>query len=557
MESFSGNLEALVQKAVADALQGAGLLTSLPGPSQQGDVPSKPPSLVAQYGASSTSSSASRASAPRSKRRLPAWRSRNPLSHLPPSCRRISSRPHGRCGSPRARAARSPSPPRHSLSRQVEGRRRSPSSSSASSASFPAAQPRCSSPSSYSSVSERGRKRHREVWRSAKSAESEAVSAPVLEQASSLPLGSPPSVLDDRGTPFLDPETLKHPRSSEWSPSPGVAAFFEKYLRHQLSNKARQRLRAECPRPSLKGDVQATPAVDKSLLTYCSSKLGKDPHKGLDRSLKAVQDKLLDISGPLARIFKSAEDGLDGHRINPQELRDWVQRCVWMLGNANTALSGERRRNFLLKISLHSTDLALKEFGPDAKGLLFGDPFLKELSQTVRTFSSLDHASSSLRRSLAPRVFGRAGGNRGPPSGCGQASSQAAPRGDFRGFRGSFRRGFQRSRGSRPDARGRDAVLSGKHSCFKSKGPQPYLVSGSTPTRPDCQPCSGFWTDSVLFPQLGKGNRRPLGTGRHSGIPARVRFPPRYRTLGLGSRGSPWTRRFLSAKNWASWCRSR
>ncbi|XP_064407974.1 uncharacterized protein LOC135352703 [Latimeria chalumnae] len=265
------------------------------------------------------------------------------------------------------------------------------------------------------------------------------------------------------------------------------------------------------------------PTVDQSFLTYFSSKLGKDPRKGLDRSLKGVQDKLLDISSPLTKILGIAEDAIARHEVPPQQLLNWAQRCVWMLGNANAALSTERRRNFLIKISPHFTDLASKDFGPEAKGLLFGDPFLKELSRTVKTFSSLDHAASSLRKSLAPQVFGRAGGYRGPPSGRTHIPPQQAPRGPARG---SFHRGAFRPRGSRPDSRGRGSAPASKYPSFRSKGPQPYLVSGSTSLGPDPILCGSFWTNSVLLPQLGKNNQRPLGARHHSRLSTRVLILP-------------------------------
>nr|XP_014343338.1 PREDICTED: uncharacterized protein LOC102345931 [Latimeria chalumnae] len=248
-----------------------------------------------------------------------------------------------------------------------------------------------------------------------------------------------------------------------------------RHLRRPLSNRARRRLRAECPRPTVGGDVELTPQVDKEFLTFFAIRSGRDPRKGLDRSLRTVQDKLLDVAGPLARIFELAEDGMDGHKIDPVELCDWVQHCVWFVGNTNAALLTERHRSFLLKLNPQLVDLAQKEFGPEAKGLLFGEPFLLELSKTVRTFASLDRASVALRRSLSSQVFSRAGGNRGPPSGRGSALQTRGPVGNFRGSRSSFR-GGRSSRGQGNfSARGRGDSLSGKCSS-RTKGPVPYLV---------------------------------------------------------------------------------
>ncbi|XP_064411117.1 nuclear factor 7, brain-like [Latimeria chalumnae] len=137
---------------------------------------------------------------------------------------------------------------------------------------------------------------------------------------------------------------------------------------------------------------------------------------------------------------------LNGHGVNPGELRDWVQRCVWLFGNTNTALLAELCHSFLLKLNPQAVDLAHKDFGPEAQGTVSGKPFLQELVRMVKTFSSLDCASTALRKTMMQRIFARAGGNRGPLSGHEffrpiRGASRGGARGSFRGSRGSPSRG--------------------------------------------------------------------------------------------------------------------
>ncbi|KAM8977409.1 uncharacterized protein RCH25_044212 [Pelodytes ibericus] len=232
----------------------------------------------------------------------------------------------------------------------------------------------------------------------------------------------PVEILDSSGVPLFDPHTLRHPRSAEWSPPQHIAEFLRYWLRRPLEKEVRQKLRAECTRPTLPDKVASTPEFDSLFVTFMMRN-GKDPRKGLEQGLRSTQDKLLDISGPLTQIFLMADEALtDGTPMDPQLTREWAQRALCLLGNANTALSTERRKAALFKLDSKLAELAPKELGPGAKGLLFGDKFLKNLSQHVNIFTSLNKAQSSMRRVFQSRdrFSHRAGRQRG------RATSRAA-----------------------------------------------------------------------------------------------------------------------------------
>ncbi|CAH2301139.1 Hypothetical predicted protein [Pelobates cultripes] len=63
----------------------------------------------------------------------------------------------------------------------------------------------------------------------------------------------------------------------------------------------------------------------------------------------------------------------------------WIQRAICLIGNANMAVSAERRKAILLKIDLKLATMAISEPGPSAEGMLFGDNFVKDLGSYVKT----------------------------------------------------------------------------------------------------------------------------------------------------------------------------
>ncbi|KAJ1125187.1 hypothetical protein NDU88_003623 [Pleurodeles waltl] len=136
--------------------------------------------------------------------------------------------------------------------------------------------------------------------------------------------------------------------------------------------------------------------------------------------------------------------------IDPEELSLWAQRAVCLLGNANSSVTHERRKGLLLKLDPKLVNLAGSDPGVKAKGLLFGDSFIKELSKHVATFSSLDEAQQSLKKMFSSRVFTRAGRGRNRFAGrsyANQGSRGPYPNNTFQDYRPQFYP--QRSRGFR------------------------------------------------------------------------------------------------------------
>ncbi|CAH2294204.1 Hypothetical predicted protein [Pelobates cultripes] len=157
----------------------------------------------------------------------------------------------------------------------------------------------------------------------------------------------------------------------------------------------------------------ATPDIDPKVAPFLG-KTGWKAEKGLDYSLCHCQDKVLDTLGPSAKIFVPVETALtEGTPLDLLAIRGWAQRSICLIGNTNATLVTKRRKTILMKIEPKLVNMALTEPGPQAKGLLLGDNFVKELSTYVSTFTDLDKAQTNIKRVFSPRVFGGAGRHRG------------------------------------------------------------------------------------------------------------------------------------------------
>ncbi|XP_056400317.1 uncharacterized protein LOC130362153 [Hyla sarda] len=221
------------------------------------------------------------------------------------------------------------------------------------------------------------------------------------------------TILDGQGLPFFDPSQIVHPRSGEWTPNPEIEEFISYWIRKSLDSKDRNKLRAECPRPTLPLNAAQTPELDPILVRYIQ-KSGKNPKKGMDRNFKICQDKFLDLLGPLTKIMEITENAYNsGTMVDANTLRGWIQRAICLFGNINEAFCTERRRSILLKLDPQLTHLATTQPPSPTGGFLFGEQFIKEISKYVGLFSSLDKAQSSLKKVFPSKIFGRAGRSRG------------------------------------------------------------------------------------------------------------------------------------------------
>ncbi|KAJ1206241.1 hypothetical protein NDU88_001650 [Pleurodeles waltl] len=230
---------------------------------------------------------------------------------------------------------------------------------------------------------------------------------------------------------LFDPENIIHPPSTEWVPCVEVAHYVQDKLRRSFDKDVRSTLCSECPRPSLLGKVADTMELDPSAATFLK-KFTKDPKKGLNRAWKSCQDKILDLSGPITKILELTVQAKETNTpLDPEAVLECAQRAIGLLGNANCAMSTERKKSFLMRIDPKLAELAPTEPGSLVHGLLFRDKFVKDLGKYVSIFTAIDKAQSSMKPMFSGGLFTRAGCYRGRASGRSfqQTSHNYAPRG--------------------------------------------------------------------------------------------------------------------------------
>ncbi|CAH2252303.1 Hypothetical predicted protein [Pelobates cultripes] len=92
------------------------------------------------------------------------------------------------------------------------------------------------------------------------------------------------AVLEPEGEPLFDPDALHNPRSAYCYPTTHVAIYIATRVRKPLDNATRNKLRAECSRPTVPDIACVTPEVDPKIAQF-QGKSGWKVKKGLDYSL--------------------------------------------------------------------------------------------------------------------------------------------------------------------------------------------------------------------------------------------------------------------------------
>lgn len=138
---------------------------------------------------------------------------------------------------------------------------------------------------------------------------------------------------------------------------------------------SQNQLRVECPHPVTPSKVCDTLVVNPKITQFLT-KLGWNPKRGLESALRSCQEKLLDIFGPLTKLFELAEGAkADNSPIDPHELSCWFLRAICITCNVNKSI--ERRKAILFKGDPKLSNLSLTEAGKKDDGLLFGNSFVK------------------------------------------------------------------------------------------------------------------------------------------------------------------------------------
>jgi len=220
-----------------------------------------------------------------------------------------------------------------------------------------------------------------------------------------------------------DPDGLTSP-NSRWEPSEELDALL-KVVQHPMPRFERRAIVKEFPRPA--SEPAFTPVLDDYLISMIQGV--KTP----DNSLRDMQDKILDVLGPLCTMYENincmydslVDEAVSLDKASIVSMFHCIKKAIMLVGDTSAQLSSKRREQVITKLNPTLASLGKEQF-PDCGKQLFGDGFearLKLRSETANTVSNAKKAGKQFFRGTATKRFqGRSrGGNQ-------------SYRGTFRGF---------------------------------------------------------------------------------------------------------------------------
>ena len=177
--------------------------------------------------------------------------------------------------------------------------------------------------------------------------------------------------------------------SARWQASEELSAFLGT-TRKPLSKFDHRQMIKEYPRPNV--DAAFIPRLD----SYLPGLMGG--LTGPDAELREVQDKILDIMGPLGTAHDNLIEKLDAQTSVIQFSKDEVtglmaivQRSIQLAGHASATIAQKRRVAVLSKVKKAYASLGKEDFPEAGKGL-FGKGFESRLKERMETAKAISEA---------------------------------------------------------------------------------------------------------------------------------------------------------------------
>ena len=215
---------------------------------------------------------------------------------------------------------------------------------------------------------------------------------------------------EDTNSDLFDDELFSP--NSRWEASQELSTFLNTASK-RLNRVKRRSLVKTFPRPDV--DCIYTPSLDQYLKPFVQGVAAPD------KPLKELQDKVLDILGPLSTIYENLwsmfhtmekDSAIELDKESVSMLMRCIKHAMHMTGDVSTHLAGKRRELVLQKINPLLTSLANEEF-TDTKRQLFGPGFEQRLKIRPETAETIGKASK------VGKPFFRGAASRGSFKPCG------------------------------------------------------------------------------------------------------------------------------------------
>lgn len=179
---------------------------------------------------------------------------------------------------------------------------------------------------------------------------------------------------------------------------PDVASYLKKHLRVKLERDSRKRLVKTCPRPANVLEA-CTPKCDSFIPRPKKQQHNKSD---LDRTLYSIQDKVLDVTGPLCAVYQNAvEAESQGKAIAAGDVITAVQQALVLVGNASEHISSERRFRLLKRSEPSAVPVLQGQLHVTGKHL-FGEAFLSKMKSQAKEAKAFRELGSTMAKRRKP-----------------------------------------------------------------------------------------------------------------------------------------------------------
>lgn len=312
-----------------------------------------------------------------------------------------------------------------------------------------------------------------------------------------------------------------------------VGKFFTEYIGE---TSVKESVLKQNPRPSHESLV--APILDDDILELLPS-MAKSPATYVDGSFRKIQNKLLDVMGPLGKVWRKVEamKSADKKSYNAKSIMTLLEQAILMVGQTNVLINHNRRYNvlsrFLRNPKTAKEILRTNEtvFRKNRKHL-FGQTFYKALHKRARGTKR----SKEISRELAPKSrftnkgkfpvstsFKRPEQGHKPfqkgPSYKSERGANPRGRGSYRGQRRGSRyvsfyfQNYDKAKHTNSADRKTDTNNSNSGNSFRAQ---------SASVNDNRKPASDRGPTTEIPNKLGKGHARPVNTSDSKGKSDRV-----------------------------------
>lgn len=193
---------------------------------------------------------------------------------------------------------------------------------------------------------------------------------------------------EERTFKRLRKEPLPDTAVYDWTLPSEMALYAHKYFERYVQEKdMRDSVIGENPVPT---NFIKTRRLDEHFKELLDEKR-KRRELDTDKSLEHIQSKVLQIMGPLSKLWFCLEEAFQSEEtsLNLEELLDYIDSTILLVGQSYNMVSYKRRLNVLIGVGTerHKAKAAIKDQaalleqpGKD----LFGEPFRKHVNETAK-----------------------------------------------------------------------------------------------------------------------------------------------------------------------------